>query len=108
MLASAPDGAGRAQKRLALLSADTVQYFVNAYDVRGCCRLVSRRSDTLAQGNDGAAGTRDEPWATLHRASAQLRWLRAVNPAQLSGGGVHVWVKSEPDAEVYSELSYRS
>jgi hypothetical protein len=62
----------------------------------------------LAQGNDGAAGTRDEPWATLHRASAQLRWLRAVNPAQLSGGGVHVWVKSEPDAEVYSELSYRS
>ena len=60
------------------------------------------------QGNDGAAGTRDEPWATLHRASAQLRWLRAVNPAQLAGGGVHVWVKSEPDLDVYSELSFRS
>ena len=60
------------------------------------------------QGNDGAAGTRDAPWATLHRASAQLRWLRAVNPAQLAGGGMHVWVKSEPDLDVYSELSYRS
>jgi hypothetical protein len=69
------------------------------------CAAVTR---PLTQGNDGAAGTRDEPWATLHRASAQLRWLRAVNPTQLSGAGVHVWVRSEPDAEVYSELSYRS
>ena len=89
---------------------------MNAYDVRGgACFAAPAFARSLltspalaTQGNDGAAGTRDAPWATLHRVSAQLRWLRSVNSAQLSGGGVHVWVKSEPDAEVYSELSYRS
>jgi len=74
------------------------------------CAFLARSfgSRSHAQGNDGADGTRDAPWATIHRASAQIRWLRALNPAQMSGGGVHVWVRTEPEIEVYSELSFNS
>ena len=60
------------------------------------------------QGTDGAPGTLEAPWATVHRAAAQLRWLRAVNPAQLTGGGVRLWVRAEPDIDAYNELALES
>jgi hypothetical protein len=59
------------------------------------------------QGSDGAPGTRAAPWATVHRATAHVRWLRATNPAQVAAG-VQLWIRSEPEVEAYSGMTFPS
>ena len=65
-------------------------------------------------GSDWAPGSRSQPWETLNRAFAQIRWLRATNPAEpLDGkdlpGPVLVWLKdASPDQSdpAYMGLTY--
>ena len=40
----------------------------------------------------------------MHRAAAQLRWLRANDAAQLAAGGVLLWLRADPVLEAYDEL----
>jgi len=51
------------------------------------------------EGSDGAPGdSPDRPWATVRRGQAQMRWVRAVNPAS----AVQLWLRGDPTATAWS------
>jgi hypothetical protein len=109
--------AAKFQAQLSLVPATTRQFFIDPWAVRAAepaahavspvDSLFTRVRLSRPQGSDGAPGTRAAPWATLHRATAHIRWLRAESPGGLASP-VQLWLRSDPTLDTFSGMTFDS